>query len=38
MTAAEMNQLIGTCLDLVHQGLQHPQAQSLAGQLTAEMG
>ena len=38
MTAAETTQLIGTTLDLVHQGLQNLQAQSLAGQLTAEMG
>jgi hypothetical protein len=38
MTAAEATQLIGTTLALVHQGLQNLQAQSLAGQLTAEMG
>ena len=38
MTAAEMTQLIGTTFDLVHQGLENLQAQSLAGQLTAEMG
>jgi len=30
MTAAEAPQLIGTCLDLVHQGLQDLNAQSLA--------
>jgi hypothetical protein len=38
MTAAEATQLIGTTLDLVHQGLQDLQAQSRSGQLTAEMG
>ena len=38
MTAEQAAQLIDTTLDLVHQRLQDLQAQSLAGQLTAEMG
>jgi len=37
MTAAEATQLIGTTFGPVHQGLKNLQAQSLAGQLTAEM-